>query len=184
MVGILLYRKHVVTKQPYINQLIRYFEAAGLKQLASYLQAYFGEELSEDVVGAIASEKNPPSPPVPGGAKETYSHYPSTLTGKGGSEFPQRLEEARQIRDLLMQAGDELGNTWRDRNVFSYGRRDKGQSRPEILTQLLQTTSRIVQEIDSVEYGLTDIQEYYANTGGLKKAAEQQRDEKVARSEP
>jgi cobalamin biosynthesis Mg chelatase CobN len=27
---------------------------------------------------------------------------------------------------------------------------------------------RIVQEIDSVEYGLTDIQEYYANTGALK----------------
>lgn len=25
---------------------------------------------------------------------------------------------------------------------------------------------------DSVEYGLTDIQEYYANTGALKKAAE------------
>lgn len=30
----------------------------------------------------------------------------------------------------------------------------------------------IEQEIDSVEYGLTDIQEYYANTGALKKAAE------------
>ena len=29
-----------------------------------------------------------------------------------------------------------------------------------------------MQEIDSVEYGLTDIQEYYANTGALKKAAE------------
>jgi hypothetical protein len=29
-----------------------------------------------------------------------------------------------------------------------------------------------LQEIDSVEYGLTDIQEYYANTGALKRAAE------------
>lgn len=37
---------------------------------------------------------------------------------------------------------------------------------------LLANTERIVQEIDSVEYGLTDIQEYYANTGALKKAAE------------
>lgn len=36
---------------------------------------------------------------------------------------------------------------------------------------LLGSTERIVQEIDSVEYGLTDIQEYYANTGlkGKKK---------------
>jgi hypothetical protein len=37
---------------------------------------------------------------------------------------------------------------------------------------LLSTTDRVVQQIDSVEYGLTDIQEYYANTGALKAAAE------------
>jgi magnesium chelatase subunit H len=39
-----------------------------------------------------------------------------------------------------------------------------------------------VQQIDSVEYGLTDIQEYYANTGGLKRAAEMKRGGKVAAS--
>lgn len=33
---------------------------------------------------------------------------------------------------------------------------------------LLSTTERVVQEIDSVEYGLTDIQEYYANTGAIQ----------------
>ena len=33
------------------------------------------------------------------------------------------------------------------------------------MRELLATTGRIVQEIDSVEYGMTDIQEYYANTG-------------------
>ncbi|HEY9845617.1 MAG TPA: magnesium chelatase subunit H, partial [Candidatus Caenarcaniphilales bacterium] len=69
---------------------------------------------------------------------------------------------------------EELGQTWRDRNAFSYGRQDQGQSRPEILDTLLQSTARLVQEIDSVEYGLTDIQEYYANTGALKQAAETQ----------
>ena len=41
-----------------------------------------------------------------------------------------------------------------------------------MLKSLLATTERVVQEIDSVEYGLTDIQEYYANTGALKVAAE------------
>jgi magnesium chelatase subunit H len=40
------------------------------------------------------------------------------------------------------------------------------------LQSLLKTTDRVVQEIDSVEYGLTDIQEYYANTGALRRAAE------------
>ncbi|GAB1537582.1 hypothetical protein NUACC21_02270 [Scytonema sp. NUACC21] len=87
-----------------------------------------------------------------------------------------------RVVDSNWESGNELGDTWKGRNVFSYGRQDKGQARPEVLTQLLQSTSRIVQEIDSVEYGLTDIQEYYANTGGLKKAAEKQRGKKVTTS--
>ncbi|MBW4631742.1 MAG: magnesium chelatase subunit H [Iphinoe sp. HA4291-MV1] len=87
-----------------------------------------------------------------------------------------------RVVDRNWESGDELGDTWQGRNVFSYGRQDKGQARPEVLTQLLQSTGRIVQEIDSVEYGLTDIQEYYANTGGLKKAAEKQRGKKVTTS--
>lgn len=87
-----------------------------------------------------------------------------------------------QVTDGNWESGKELAATWRDRNSFSYGRQDKGQARPEILNQLLQTTRRIVQEIDSVEYGLTDIQEYYANTGGLKRAAEQQGGQAVSAS--
>jgi len=73
---------------------------------------------------------------------------------------------------------ESLGETWKGRNVFSYGRNEgsaegkSGTARPDVLEKLLTTTDRIVQEIDSVEYGLTDIQEYYANTGALKKAAE------------
>ncbi|GBE94062.1 cobaltochelatase [Nostoc cycadae WK-1] len=87
-----------------------------------------------------------------------------------------------RVVDGNWESGDELGNTWQSRNVFSYGRQDKGQARPEVLNQLLKTSDRIVQEIDSVEYGLTDIQEYYANTGGLKKAAEKQSGKKVTTS--
>ncbi|NDJ20154.1 magnesium chelatase subunit H [Nostoc sp. B(2019)] len=87
-----------------------------------------------------------------------------------------------RVVDGNWESGEELGNTWQSRNVFSYGRQDKGQARPEVLNTLLKTSDRIVQEIDSVEYGLTDIQEYYANTGGLKKAAEKQRGKKVTTS--
>ncbi|MEH2009169.1 magnesium chelatase subunit H [Nostoc sp.] len=86
------------------------------------------------------------------------------------------------VVDGNWESGEELGNTWQSRNVFSYGREDKGQARPEVLKTLLKTSDRIVQEIDSVEYGLTDIQEYYANTGGLKRAAEKQRGKKVSTS--
>lgn len=70
-------------------------------------------------------------------------------------------------------SSEELGDTWAGRNAFSYGRGgEKGVARPEVLGSLLQSTRRVVQEIDSVEYGLTDIQEYYANTGAIKAAAE------------
>ena len=87
-----------------------------------------------------------------------------------------------RVVDGNWESNDELGNTWRDRNAFSYGRGDKGQARPEILDRLLHTTGRIVQQIDSVEYGLTDIQEYYANTGALKQAAEQRQGRRVTAS--
>lgn len=87
-----------------------------------------------------------------------------------------------RVTDSNWETGDELGQTWEGRNTFSYGRQDKGQARPEVLQTLLKSTDRVVQQIDSVEYGLTDIQEYYANTGGLKKAAELQRGKKVTAS--
>ena len=84
-----------------------------------------------------------------------------------------------QVVDGNWESEDELAKTWESRNGFSYGRKDKGQARPEILQQLLQGCDRIVQEIDSVEYGLTDIQEYYANTGALKQAAQKRSGKKV-----
>ncbi|MGB7442876.1 MAG: magnesium chelatase subunit H [Coleofasciculaceae cyanobacterium] len=102
------------------------------------------------------------------------------LFSNPAGDFGSMVNE--QVTDSNWESGDELANTWQSRNNFSYGRQDKGQARPEILKQLLQTTSNVVQEIDSVEYGLTDIQEYYANTGGLKRAAEKQRGKKVSAS--
>ena len=107
------------------------------------------------------------------GVENSTARLFSNPAGDFGSMVNERVVDGN------WESGDELGDTWRDRNVFSYGRKDKGQARPEVLTQLLQTSDRIVQEIDSVEYGLTDIQEYYANTGGLKRAAEKQQGKKV-----
>jgi magnesium chelatase subunit H len=77
---------------------------------------------------------------------------------------------------------EKLGEIWKGRNAYSYGRNEggggtrSGTARPQVLDKLLSTTERVIQEIDSVEYGLTDIQEYYANTGALKKAAENRKE--------
>ena len=104
-------------------------------------------------------------------------NYSARLFSNPAGDFGSLVND--RVVDGSWESGDELGKTWESRNVFSYGRKDKGEARPEVLTQLLQGCDRIIQEIDSVEYGLTDIQEYYANTGGLKKAAEKQRGKKV-----
>jgi magnesium chelatase subunit H len=102
------------------------------------------------------------------GIENTTARLFSNPSGDFGSLVNDR------VVDSNWESGEELGNQWRDRNSFSYGRGDKGQARPEVLDTLLKTTGQVVQEIDSVEYGLTDIQEYYANTGGLQKAASMQ----------
>jgi magnesium chelatase subunit H len=48
VVGILLYRKHVVTKQPYIPQLIRHFEKAGLTPLPIFINGVEGHVAVRD----------------------------------------------------------------------------------------------------------------------------------------
>jgi magnesium chelatase subunit H len=107
-------------------------------------------------------------------------NYSARLFSNPSGDFGSLVND--RVVDGNWESGEELGNTWESRNVFSYGRQDKGQARPEVLQTLLKTSDRIIQEIDSVEYGLTDIQEYYANTGGLKKAAEKQSGKKVTAS--
>ncbi|WP_275574917.1 cobaltochelatase subunit CobN [Neosynechococcus sphagnicola] len=110
------------------------------------------------------------------GVENTAARLFSNPAGDFGSLVNDQVVAAN------WESGAELGQTWQGRNVFSYGRQDRGQARPEVLSTLLQSCDRIVQEIDSVEYGLTDIQEYYANTGGLKRAAEAEGGRKVTAS--
>jgi len=90
----------------------------------------------------------------------------SNPAGDYGSMVNERVGQGN------WESGEELGATWAARNAFSYGRgAERGVARPELLAALLSGVDRVVQCVDSVEYGLTDIQEYYANTGGLLRAA-------------
>jgi magnesium chelatase subunit H len=66
----------------------------------------------------------------------------------------------------------ELEELFIKRNAFAFGGEQGGQARPEVLRSLLRTVDRVAQEIDSVEYGLTDMQHYYGYSGALKAAAE------------
>jgi magnesium chelatase subunit H len=107
------------------------------------------------------------------GVENAHARLFSNPAGDFGSLVNDQIVEGN------WETSAELATTWEGRNSFSYGKKDKGKSRPEILKQLLQTSEQIVQEIDSVEYGITDIQEYYGNTGGLKLAAQKYGGKKV-----
>ena len=50
VIGILLYRKHVITKQPYIAQLVRYFEQAGLIPLPIFINGVEGHVAVRDLM--------------------------------------------------------------------------------------------------------------------------------------
>ena len=96
--------------------------------------------------------------------------YSSRLFSNPPGDYGSMVNE--RVGTSEWEDSRELGDTWAARNAFSYGKGDeRGKARPEVLQKLLKTTERVVQEVDSVEYGLTDIQEYYANTGALVAAA-------------
>ena len=103
-------------------------------------------------------------------AAEGISNPSARLFSNPAGDFGSLVND--RVTDANWESGEDLAATWQGRNAYSFGRADKGQARPDVLAALLRSTERVVQQIDSVEYGLTDIQEYYANTGGLKRAAE------------
>eukprot|EP00897_Mesotaenium_endlicherianum_P003366 jgi/Mesen1/3057/ME000018S02370 len=145
-------------------------QAPSPDQMEQYLSAYFNDDVPQAAVEAVARTSG-------GLAEEEGVDVPtarifSNPAGDYGSMVNERVGAAD------WESGTELGETWQSRNSFSYGRGESGVARPEVLQKLLRTTDRIVQEIDSVEYGLTDIQEYYANTGAMQNAAQSARDGK------
>ncbi|WP_205127622.1 cobaltochelatase subunit CobN, partial [Okeania hirsuta] len=58
VVGILLYRKHVITKQPYIPQLIRKFEEAGLTPLPVFINGVEGHVAVRDWMTSAFESQN------------------------------------------------------------------------------------------------------------------------------
>eukprot|EP00434_Breviolum_minutum_P022759 symbB.v1.2.020078.t1/scaffold1661.1/size106951/1 len=91
----------------------------------------------------------------------TWSRIFSNAAGEFGSLVNERVVAGNWERD------EELGETWASRNAFAFGRTQKGVQRTQVLDKLLSTSGSLLQLTDSVEYGLTDIQEYYANSGAM-----------------
>ncbi len=79
------------------------------------------------------------------------------------------------VSDSSWDSADDLDAVYLRRNAYAYGGNRNGQDFGKTLNRLLGTVERVAQEIDSVEYGLSDIQHYYSASGALKMAAEKRR---------
>lgn len=94
-------------------------------------------------------------------------------SGKYGTGVDALVEESAWEHD------SELAETFIRRNGHSYGGGRAGSAAPEVLRGLLGTVDHVFQAIDSVEYGLTDMQHYYGHSGALQLAARQERGRSV-----
>jgi len=75
------------------------------------------------------------------------------------------------VEDSAWQTQDDLAQLFVRRNAYAYGGGRGGQPAPEVLTRLLHTVGRVAHEVDSVEFGVSDIDHYFASSGALHLAA-------------
>ncbi len=87
--------------------------------------------------------------------------------GKYGTGVDALVEESAWDQD------HELAETFVKRGSHTYGGGRAGAPAPEVLRSLLGTVGHVFQAIDSVEYGLTDMQHYYGHSGAIQLAARQ-----------
>jgi len=74
------------------------------------------------------------------------------------------------IESSSWQDENELGEMFFKRNAYAYGGTKKGKLCAAVLDSLLTKVEHISQEIDSVEYGITDHQHYFAESGAMRQA--------------
>lgn len=89
--------------------------------------------------------------------------------GRYGTGVDELVEEGQ------WQEAHDLADMYLRRNSFAYGGGRGGQEAAEALRGMLGTVEHVFQAIDSVEYGLTDMQHYYGHSGAVRLAAERAR---------
>jgi len=75
------------------------------------------------------------------------------------------------VEDSAWEKDDDLDQQFIRRNSYAYGGGRAGEKAPEMLKSLLGTVGRVVQEVDSVEFGVADIDHYFSSSGALHLAA-------------
>jgi magnesium chelatase subunit H len=89
--------------------------------------------------------------------------------GAYGSNVNNLIESSRWEDD------DELAETYSRRKGFAYGRNGRPQKQPELLHSVLSNVQLTFQNLDSVELGVTTVDNYFDTLGGITGAVKRAR---------
>jgi magnesium chelatase subunit H len=74
---------------------------------------------------------------------------------------------------------DELAETYSKRKCFAYGRKGTAERKSELLQSVLADVELTYQNLDSVELGVTTVDQYFDTLGGISRAVRRARKEAV-----
>jgi magnesium chelatase subunit H len=75
------------------------------------------------------------------------------------------------IEDSAWESEGDLDDLFIRRNSNAYGGNRKGEKETDILKSLLGSVDRVVHQVDSTEFGISDIDHYFSSSGSLQLAA-------------
>jgi len=75
------------------------------------------------------------------------------------------------VEDSAWETEEDLDNVFIRRNAFAYGGKRHGAKETEVLKGLMGTVDRVVHQVDSVEFGISDIDHYFSSSGSLQLSA-------------
>jgi magnesium chelatase subunit H len=83
------------------------------------------------------------------------------------------------VQNGLWQSEDELAETYSRRKCFAYNRSGRARQSPELLAATLQDVDLAYQNLDSVEVGVTSLDQYFDTLGGITRAVKRATGESV-----
>ncbi|MEM9750430.1 MAG: cobaltochelatase subunit CobN, partial [Pseudomonadota bacterium] len=93
----------------------------------------------------------------------------SNADGAYGANVNQMIDDGR------WSDGDELADVFESRKCFAYGTGGKPMRQPEVFTEALKTVETTYQNLDSLELGVTTLDQYVDMLGGVSRAARRAR---------
>ena len=93
----------------------------------------------------------------------------SRLFTQAPGSYGSQVEEL--VEDSAWETEQDLDDMFVKRTGFAYGGNRYGDQQTDILKGLLGTVDRVVQQVDSAEFGISDIDRYFSSSGALQLSA-------------